>query len=102
VVFGKTEICPAVLERKAAALGDNACAEAAVIAVDKGYGVALGVGAAEVHSVTLQMCWRAMDGSGDYLLRIEELCALGQILFGDKFCRWYFLDVGICNEPMRV
>lgn len=108
VVRVEAEVGAAVLQREAAALGDDAGAKTAIVAVDEGRGVAVLVRDGEVDGVA------ALEGRGDVLggfanvellhglCRIEELCAGGRVLARDEAGRGHGDDVGVGDVPARV
>ena len=87
------------MQCEAAARGDDAGAETAVIAVDEGAAVAVFVGDGEVDGVTVVVCGRAVGYFVGGLLRVEEFGAFGEVGSRDHFFRGDFDDVGVCYEP---
>lgn len=77
------EVCPAVLQREATALRDDAGAEAAVVAVDEGHAVAFLVCHGEVDRVAVVVSGAAVVDDVTSLIRIEELCAFGEVSAGN-------------------
>lgn len=102
VVGLQLEVAAAVLEREAAAGGDDAAAEAGVVAVDEGGGVAVFVGNAEVDRVGVVVGRRTVVQWGRRLLGIEDLGAFGKVGLRDELLRRDLLDVGVGHPPAGV
>ncbi|KUI62914.1 hypothetical protein VP1G_11459 [Cytospora mali] len=97
------EVGPAVLQREAAPLGDDTRAEAAVVGVDEGDGVALGVRHGEVDRVAaLQRRAAVPHVPGRGPRRVEELGPLGEVRRGDELRGGHLHGVGVRDEPAGV
>lgn len=77
----EVEVRAAVLEREAAALGDDAGAEAGVVAVDEGDAIAVCVGYGEVDGVGVVVGWAAVVEWGEGFVGVEELGSFGEVGF---------------------
>lgn len=107
VVGVEREVCAAVLEGEAAALGDDARAEAAVVGVDEGGGVAVRVGHGEVDGVAALEgrrgeVWLAVLDEIEGALGVEERSALEEILLREEALDGHGRDVGVGNVPAAV
>jgi hypothetical protein len=96
------EVRAAVLQREAAALGDDGGPIPAVVAVDEGDGIAVGVGDAEVDGVAVGVGGGAVGGDWGGLGGIEEFSAFGEVGGGDEFGGGDFGNIGVGDPPVGV
>ena len=98
----EAEIGAAVLQGEAAAFGNDAGAEAAVVAVDEGAAVAVLVGCGEVDSIAVVVGWGAVFEVVGGFFRIEEFGTFGKVGSGYQVGSGYFDDFWIGDEPCSV
>lgn len=101
------EVCASVLEREAAALGDDARAEAAVVGVDEGGRVAVRVGDGKVHGVAAlesgrRVVWLAVLDEIQGTRWVKEGSPLEEIFLGEEALDGHRRDVGVGNVPLSV
>lgn len=92
------EVGAAVLQREAAALGDDGGAEAGVVGDDEAAGVAFGVGDAEVDGVGGEGHGRAVMNGVDGFVLGEGRAAVGEVSGGKKLLDWNRDDIRVGDE----
>ena len=98
----EAEVRAAVLQREAAAPGDDAGAETAVVAVDEAAAVAVLVCDGEVDGVALVVCGTAVgEGVGGFV-GVEEVGARGEVGAGDEGAGGDVGAGGVRDEPCPV
>lgn len=102
VALSELEARTAVLQREAAAGGDDGGAEAGEVAVDEGDAVAEAVGHGEVDRVAVVVRWGAVGEDRGGFVRGEEFCALGEVAPRDQLGGGNFFDGGVRDPPVCV
>ena len=102
MIRGKREIGAAVLQCKAASLGDNAGSEPCVVGIDERDSVAGAVGYRKVHCVAVVVRGTAMVEDIGCGARVEDLGAFRKVGRREEFFCWDGRCVWVRDEPGGV